>query len=170
MNNLQNYKWQLNDKEIIRNIFTHTIYTYLSTFIEHGFTNGKLCFENILLYNNDENYKDIEYKIYTYIIQIPIKKFIIRIINFEKSKLNYDFNELYKDIINFLSNISEHDVFNKIFNIKTLSLLNNNCNNLLEKYNKEIIKNKELSIKYAILLLDVITNDKNHNDSLIKFL
>ena len=167
-NNLEDYEWNIEDKEVIKNIFIHVIYTYIMAFIEYGFThcnlyyNNVLLYDNVLLYNNENNNNFI-YKIYTYIIPIPIKKFKIRLLNCKKIKLDYDFNQLYKDLkISFLDNICNHNIFNKIFDTNKLSLLSDKFNYLLHKYNNEFDKNKETSIKYAILLLEIIKIGTSH--------
>lgn len=155
---LKDYDWKLSDKEIIKYLFKHAFLTYIMAFIKTGFTHGDFHFKNILLEKSTK--KSIKYYINNNIYVIPIEKYEIKIMDFEMSKFNYDFLQLYRDLrLSFITKIC-CDNFGSIFDINTfgkinnIAILKNKFDNIKDDWEKEPIKNNEISIKYAMKLLE----------------
>jgi hypothetical protein len=142
LGSIGNVNWNSENLIIIKNLLRQIIYCYLYTYSEIGFIHGDLHCDNILIKNKKVH--EINYKFKKLIIDT----YEIRIMDFEKSKLNknLELKFLLTDIEKLFDSIKNNERYLVKFNYK---------NELLRKMkNKIMIENIN---SYSL-------NEKHFND------
>jgi predicted unusual protein kinase regulating ubiquinone biosynthesis (AarF/ABC1/UbiB family) len=100
-----NYKWNVENFVILKNLLKQTVFAVLNAYIKTGFIHGDLHCDNILI--KDKRVCEIDY-CYK---KLPINTFEVRIMDFEKSKLNknLEFKYVLDNISKLFNSVADND-------------------------------------------------------------
>jgi serine/threonine protein kinase len=128
LGSIGSFNWNISNIDVLKNVLKQTVFAVLYAFEKIGFIHGDLHSDNILLKNKTVDDKNYGCKI------ISINTFEIRIMDFEKSKINKDLELKYvfDNVEKLLNSISVNDKLTVKFNYKN-GMLRKMKNNSVNK-------------------------------------
>ena len=114
LGSIGSYNWNNENINLLKNVLRQSIYAYLFAYYKNGFIHGDFHCDNILLKNKKICEIDYTFK------KIQIESLEVRIMDFEKSRLNKDleFKFVLSDIEKLLNSISVNERYTVKFNYK----------------------------------------------------
>jgi serine/threonine protein kinase len=105
------YKWNEKNLQELKNVLKQTVYSYILAFSRLGFIHGDLHCDNVLLKNKRVFEIDYDFK------KLAIDKFEVRIMDFEKSRINknFEFRQVLNDIQKLFNSISTNENYSVEF-------------------------------------------------------
>ncbi len=142
-----NYKWSVDNFVILKNLLQQTVYAVLYAYIKTGFIHGDLHCDNILIKNKRVCEIDYCYK------KLLIDTYEVRIMDFEKSRLNKDleFKFVLDNIEKLFTSISVSDSFLVKFNYKNEILRKMKNKIMTENINAHSVNKTHFEILESII-------------------
>jgi serine/threonine protein kinase len=115
LGSIGSYNWNNENITLLKNVLRQSIYAYLFAYYQNGFIHGDFHCDNILLKNKKVCKIDYTFK------KLEIDTLEIRIMDFEKSRLNKDleFKFVLSDVEKLLNSISVNERYTVKFNYKS---------------------------------------------------
>lgn len=138
LGSIGSYPWNENNINVLKNVLKHTVYTYLNAYLKLGFIHGDLHADNVLI--KEKTVCEIDY----YYKKLPVDAFEIRIMDFEKSKINknFEFILVLNDIHKLLNSVCMGERYTVKFEYKNKMLRKMKNSVLIENVNVCTFDNK----------------------------
>jgi serine/threonine protein kinase len=142
LGSIGSFKWNSDNLYILKNVLKQTIYAYLRAYSQLGFIHGDLHSDNILLKNKGVCEIDYIFK------KLIIDTFEVRIMDFEKSRLNKDleFKFVLSDIEKLFDSIKNNERYTFKFNYKNDMLRKMKNKSMIENINSNSLNDTHLII------------------------
>jgi hypothetical protein len=142
-----NYNWNTENFNVLKNVLKQCVYAYLFAYSKFGFVHGDFHSDNILLKKKNKYEIDYFYKV------LIIDTFEIRIMDFEKSKINdtLEFKCVLNDIEKLFDSVKNDDRRNIKLNYKNEKLRKMKNTSSIDNIKKSSINQTHFEIMDSII-------------------